>query len=454
MTDIRTNFSLIKLVPKVTTLQKIDLNSIFKAVLSGDVLELDETHLKYILENDLTINISKLDERLVKVLSESLIYFMSIWPGWQRSSEYQKGQLQYNDWFEKYRMYLIYKSNFVLTSAPKYTKSTTKGHNQSTQTEEKVVAKKVAPFTLFIGGPPAVLNNIVFIEKNGDVVIKQHAGKEWKTLTVTEFLNWPYVAVKVDLPDFKFTRTVSHVYERFVGLKGDTMTFPEMNHIVHITKLKQETDLQPYSYRFFQCYFTQLMKVLGKLPAISQDRITELRFILMQFVKDIEEINVYNKTMSTNACVGFRIGNCRYIRNKKMVNNTVDRNGINFYEIINPQINLTLARFDVKQDMNNPQQHDPITFESLNQLLFKCNTNAAQEDVTDMVQVVNERCITYTCTLCREHFSGSNAYDQISAHFWYFHKSEQCVLCFKCGKQFEVNDLAGQRWTHPCQAKK
>ncbi|KAK4874908.1 hypothetical protein RN001_014268 [Aquatica leii] len=351
-------------------------------------------------------------------------------------------------------MYLIYKSNFVIRSAPKHTQSLTLNHDESTQTDEKLVLQKVSPYTVFIEGPPAVLNNIVFIEKDGDVVVKQHTGKPWINLSLTEFVNWPHVAVEVQLPDLHLTRTVSHVYDRFIGIKGDTMTFPENSHIIHITKLKSDTELQPYTHRFFQCYVFQLIKVLSILPAISQERLVELRVILMQFLKDIEEINVYSKTMSTNACVGFRIGNCRYIRNKKMVNNTVDRNSISFYEIINPQINLMLTRFDVKQDTYKLQQQDITTFESLNQLWFKFNRNNTHEDIVRMVRLVNESCIKYTCTLCKEHFSGFQAYDQISSHFWNFHQSEQSVLCPKCGQQYELKVLAGQRWAHPCRAKK
>ncbi|KAF5294397.1 hypothetical protein FQR65_LT10762 [Abscondita terminalis] len=455
--EIPINFKLIKLVAKASGSEKVDLDTIFQAVLKGNSLEVDESTLKYIYENDLMVDVSKLTNCQFKLLGEALIYYMSVWPGWQSLDEYEKGKLDYKDWFKMYQMYLMHKYNYVMKTGFMYSKTSDEYDSKGTQTDQPVPSggKKVAPYAVTIGGPPEVLNNIVFIEDNGDILIKQHAGKPWDTLTLVEFLNWPHVSVEVKLPDLSFTRTVSHLYERYIGVKGDPMVVSDVRHIVSIKKLQSNAELQPYTYNFFECYIFQVINVLDQLSCVSKERLAELQIILMQFLKDIDEINVFNKTMSTNVCVSFHIGNSRYIRNKKMVNKGKDlkstKHPINYYEIIYPQIDLSLNHCNAKQDLT---QLETVTFESLNDLLHKNSIDNLHEDVIKMGQLIKEKCVVYSCTLCKQNFEGFDSYNLLLIHFRCVHKSEQAVLCYKCGKQFEVKELTGGRWAHNCEGPK
>ncbi|KAK4874909.1 hypothetical protein RN001_014269 [Aquatica leii] len=445
MTDtinISTNFSLIKFVSKASSLRKINLTEIFDAVLNGEALEVDESHLKDIFQKELQINVSNLDCCYIKALIESVIYFITTWPKWHSYSEYEDSGLRYGHWFKDFRMYLTCNMNSVLNYL--YMPTGAKGTDQSTQTEEATVA----PFNLFVEGPFHFVDNIVFSENNGDIVIKQHEAKQWQSLSLTEFLNWPNVSVEVKFPDFSFTRTNSHKYDRFIGLNVDVTSSSEINRIIQVRKLLPDLASQPYTYNFLYCYFFQLCRVLHEVPSISKDRIVELELILSQFLKDVNEIDICNKTMSTNTCVGFRIGNSRYIK----VNNSDDLTAkrIDYYEIINPKVDLNLIYFNAKEDCSTLTDQNPVGFESLNQLLHKCKNDKLHKDVVEMRNLVKEKCITYICTICKAHFDGYRAYDYVMTHFREFHNYEDAVKCFKCGKSFKCKRLSGSRWAHLC----
>ncbi|KAF5283513.1 hypothetical protein FQA39_LY17328 [Lamprigera yunnana] len=431
--DITINFGLITYVPTKPHFIKIGLFDIFDAVITATSLQIDKSQLASICENDLHIDLKTYDEKLIKVICEALIYYMTVWPGWQRYHEYKNGTLQLNDWVEKYQKYLNFKIHFIVKSAMQYRQQQfikhKKADEKTTQTTQELMpamSNKYAPYVITIGGPPTTLNNLVFKEHNSDILLKQHKGKDWIEISCQQFLNWPNVSVTVKLPDISITRKNTHIYNRFVGLKGDTMIVPDMEDIVHITKT---TEIKP-------------------------NRLDEIKTIFKEYLQDLKEMNLYNMTMCSNIMIGYRIGKCRYVRNKKVTtgSNNQERSSqpsVNFYEIITPQVDIALHHFNVHQDLHS-QNH--VSFQSLNALLYKIEGKSSHQDMVSLHSFINNESITFSCTLCNENFGGIDAYINITDHFRKIHKSEQAVLCYKCGKQFEIKFLAKKRWSHKCNS--
>lgn len=426
---------------------EVNLNIFFEAILKNEPLEINKAHMESILINDLGIKTQLLNRKLVNVLCEALVYYMSAWPGWQRNSEYRGGNLQLKEWMQRFRQYLIFKSNFIVKNSHKFCKEKANVCNRGTQTDESIIRKVLAPYTLVIGGPPNFINNIACNGHNGNIIIMQHPAKPWKKLHLTQFLNWPNVSVHVTLPDISLTRSNIHQTHRFITLTGDSIPFPEVRHITHITKLSSDKEFKPYSHLFFVHYFHQFTSLLQKLTMVKQRRLLELTTIFGEFLKDIREIGVYNVTMSSDASVGFNIGKCKYNRTKRICSmpEAASQNAINYSEIVVPQVDISLHYFNAVQDHNTCS--DDITFESLNFLLKQLEQLSNMEQ---FIVMINSSCITYKCLQCDTVHRGPDAYNLAVAHFYDSHKSEQTVVCSKCNKEFEIEVLSNSRWSHKC----
>uniref|UniRef100_A0A1Y1LE68 C2H2-type domain-containing protein n=3 Tax=Photinus pyralis TaxID=7054 RepID=A0A1Y1LE68_PHOPY len=164
-------------------------------------------------------------------------------------------------------------------------------------------------------------------------------------------------------------------------------------------------------------------------------------------------MSVYNSTMSTHSSIGFNIGRCHYIRSKKMVSKTelVDTSAVNFYEVIVPQVDVSLHYFTAVQDQSNMESED-VTFQSLNTLLSKLD-DSTSSDLDKLAIMINNSSVMYDCALCNRNFTGPSAYESAINHFSDLHKSEQMVLCYKCGVQYDVEVLTEKRWAHNCVPK-
>lgn len=178
------DFSLVTFLPpgkraKEKPGERTDLFKFFEAVIKSQELEVDQNQLEKVFCVDLTIDTVKLNKRLVGVLGEALVYYMTTWPGWQRSNEYSSGQLPCKEWYERFRQYLIFKSNFIIKNAPKFTEEVSKETKDETiQTDLSIKIndddKRTAPYVLNISGPPSILNNIVFMEANGILQLRMY----------------------------------------------------------------------------------------------------------------------------------------------------------------------------------------------------------------------------------------------------------------------------------------
>lgn len=427
----------------------VDLYSLFKAVFNGRALDLNRRKMEYILNVDLKVITEHLDRRLVSVLSESLVYYTTLWPDWIILTDLPRRE---SADFERFTQYLNFKVNYIIKHAVEYHERKVT-YEKGVQTE--ILKKQLAPYNLIIGGPASVINNLVFAKHGGDIIVKQHPEKQWQEIQVVQFLNWPYVSVTVKMPDISLTRCNAHKVNRYVALQGEQVVIPEIHYIDHITKTNPGADFVPYSYTFFFYYFLQLNIVLQKIPNVSAERLNELAVIFAEFLNDIKEMSVYNSTMSTHSSIGFNIGRCYYMRSKKMVckanDGPVDKSGITFFEIIVPQVDVSLDYFTAVQDQSDLDS-DEITFESLNSILTKLD-DPSNCDVQQLAIMINNSSVSYNCILCNECFSGPFAYPTAIDHFKEAHKSEPLVLCFKCGQQFEIEFLSNKRWSHNCMPK-
>lgn len=426
---------------------EITLNIIFDAIINGINLEVNRKHLESIINKELNTDTKELDIRLIKVLCEALIYYINIWTGWQHNHQFR------NAWFPHFCEYLSTKTTYIIKNSSQFIDDKSDLVDKGTQTKKIDKLKKLAPYNLVVGGPPSVVNNLIFSVYDGSIVIKQHVAKPWHELKIPQFLNWPYVAIEMKLPDISITRSNEHQVQRFIALEGVPMMSPHLDHIHHITRIpeKSENEFTPYSYTFFSHYFRQLNVVLKKIPNINKQRLVELSALFTEFLKDIKEMKVYKSTMTPYVTVGYNIGRCRYLRSKKMVNSVTlsPHTPINYFELITPQMDVSLNYFKAKQDCNDI---DDVTFESLNLLLRKLSeeSNSEIETLTDFI---NNLSVMYKCNLCKENFSGADAYNLATKHFKQLHEGEQLVLCLKCGKQYEIHVLCSQRWCHRCLRK-
>ncbi|GJQ71948.1 hypothetical protein Trydic_g3057 [Trypoxylus dichotomus] len=315
--------------------------------------------------------------------------------------------------------------------------------------------KPDAPYNLVISGQPNVLNNIVFIEMDGDIVIKQHTEKPWKPLTAAEFLNYPFVYVILKLPDFELSRSNLHEFQRYITECGDSVSCPEVDFVTYIKKRNQTMKPTVFSFDYIHAYCKQFLETIKKVKGINIVKITELEELFRQFLFDIEESDVFSSvneagktvnTMATDTTVCFHIGRKTYVRNKKMIisnENQKESNAVNFCEILIPRMAYTLTKLVDSEDTST----EDTSFKNLNDINDQITKKSPE--IYKFIEAVNNS-VSYHCILCPKMYAGEQAYIEILDHYRFLHKSEQSVLCFMCRKQFAIAKLAGCRWSHEC----
>lgn len=152
-----------------------DLKNCFNLILNKNKLLLKRDQVQLILQNNLNIDRSKLNARLAFVLEDALVYYMKNWPGWQRSKQYFLGKLSYDDWLEKFVHYLTYKMNYIISEEDEFLKMVCpkKDDNRVTigvQTDP-LVKKEIAPYIIKVHGQPSVLNNLIFLQRDGKLYV-------------------------------------------------------------------------------------------------------------------------------------------------------------------------------------------------------------------------------------------------------------------------------------------
>ncbi|XP_022904156.2 uncharacterized protein [Onthophagus taurus] len=416
------------------------LREYFNSIANREVLHLNSRSVTPVLSVDLGIDLKMVSSRMKYVLAEALCYFMKVWPGWS-TADY-KNPLLKDDCFSKYQDYLRSKLMYIIDNESQFRKDGDfqRGESVSVESQTDIPSKTNKPeaaFNLAITGKPSVLNNIVFIELDNNILIKNHLEKPWKQLpSMVYFLNHPYVKISVDLPSVKFSRSNVHVYKRYITDGGDTTTCPPTDFITEVVNTIPNSTPKVYSYDFISAYFKQLTSILTKYNINNHHLIQS---IISEFLQDIKDCNMNGGTMAAPFMVTYNIGGKVYVRNKKMVVSiNKNKNAINFCEILTPKVSFALQEFNVVEDENAKE----LSFIDLNKI-----ASMSKEEHLTLINAFNN-CVTFHCTLCDKVYQGERCYSDCLDHFRFLHKGEQAVVCFRCRKTFEVINLASTRWAH------
>ncbi|KAF5294396.1 hypothetical protein FQR65_LT10761 [Abscondita terminalis] len=355
------NFFQITRQPIQQTAKTYRLLDLFRAVIDDVSITLGVNDMRNILLVDLNVPETNLRQPLLNVLEEVILHYCKTWKGWEKSIDYYKDQFNFQIGFLEILRFIREKCKIVIEQSHVYIEEVAKSQLEET-TLVTDPSKPTCPYKLTIGGPPSILNTLVAVIKNDDILIKQHEETPWRTLTASEFLNWPFVSVEVKLLDLELKRVNTHNFQRYIAKANQKLPLPESKFISEVTKLSK--DGKPYTHTFFNFYFIQLFNILRKIQ--GESRISELQHIYTQFLMDIKEMNIH-ESMCTNTTVQFNIGKQKYSRSKLMVGtNNENKNGlraINYVEHIIPQIDLTLHKCTAAQDMSDTKS---VTFKRLN----------------------------------------------------------------------------------------
>lgn len=150
-----------------------DLKNCFDVILRRKKLVVKRDELEAILKNNLNVNTEDLNTRLANVLADALVHYMKLWPGWSRSAFYFTGKLSYDDWFERFRQYLMYKMNYIIREEDELLKLAFQKEDASKTSvgcqTDPIKRKDIAPYTIKIKGQPSVLNNLIFLQRGGEL---------------------------------------------------------------------------------------------------------------------------------------------------------------------------------------------------------------------------------------------------------------------------------------------
>uniref|UniRef100_A0A1Y1KC73 Uncharacterized protein n=1 Tax=Photinus pyralis TaxID=7054 RepID=A0A1Y1KC73_PHOPY len=283
---LKKRLSNIRYIDRRTSDNEVNLKTFFEAIVHNSPLEVNRGHMESILTNDLNVKTEELNTKLVSVLCEALVYYMSVWPGWQRNSECRGLELQRKEWLERLRQYLIFKSQFIVKNSAKF-EGKKAVCDQGTQTDGE---KVLAPYSLVIGGPPTFINNIACNGHNGGLIIVKHPEKAWQPLRLCQFLNWPNVDVQVKEHRL---RELSAIFAEFlkdireVGVYDVTMS-PDASVGFNIGK----------------CQYTRT-KRLHTIPDTNSNESTSYNEIIvpqvdiaLHYFNAVQDCRIYSKTVT------------------------------------------------------------------------------------------------------------------------------------------------------------
>ncbi|XP_057669915.1 uncharacterized protein LOC130902101 [Diorhabda carinulata] len=421
---------------KTEDLESNKLKGYFKQIIEGKKVEADITVLNSILSTTLGINVTILHPKFKCILPHMLIHFIKCWPGWKKAYQYYSQQITLEDWYQKFKEYLIYKFQYMIKNdceevvamlryqGVKLVDEVVDKQDVDTQTNHNV-EKTIAPFSVEVTGTPKILNSLVFSEgTKDDVFVKQYnVTTLWgPPLNERQLINWPHIEIEFQSNHLHFKRTNKHDFDRCLTFSSEKIFFKNIeNFVENIDIIDENIDRKAYTLNAVKEYCNAFIDFVKTKENVldSSNTINEVETILNDFIFDIKDINM--NSIATNTSVIFNIGNSMYARNK--IIKTSDR-AICFGECITPKMLLSLFSFTAITDP---------TITSFNHL-FNDNNKLSL-------------LITYKCTYCNISFKKSI---ELWNHLQNAHIMEQPVLCFKCKAQFNVSNLTNNRWFHNC----
>ncbi|XP_018563392.1 uncharacterized protein LOC108905101 [Anoplophora glabripennis] len=430
------------------------LKKCFTALVDRKQVNLDIDVLNLMLKKELLINLDVLDKNLAEVLPVMLVMYMKTWPGWQRSKEYFSGKLNFKDWYEKFRQYIVVRLNYLIKNGYASVIEEMKREKKrdvdrlnpiKTYTEhgsqtDALAPKSFAPFSICINCPPSVVNSVVFGDSEDDIILRHHPELLWTNIDTMQLIHWPFIEVEFFTPELSFKRRNCFEYTRYINFTNIPLTYDKCEYIDQIEIIDPSNGRNCYTLNMLRCYVKEYMSILKSVKDIDVD-VLKVGIILNQFLADIEEINM-NNTMATNTSVVFNIGRSVFLRNKKISRASYTTKGPNnpvgYSEIIVPKVETSLIFFKGVQDLNTPE----VSFSYLN-IIKNC---LKSNDVKSAINPIKPL-IIYKCSFCQLNLKEEAA---IIKHLQEVHKMDPNVICIKCKKSLSVCLLSSVRWKHIC----
>ncbi|CAH0564829.1 unnamed protein product [Brassicogethes aeneus] len=419
------------------TSEVVDLDSIFISVLNKKTVSITVGTAHKIVSSLCNIPLTY-DAKLRSVIPHMLVHHTKIWPGWQKASKYQSGQLTYEKYFRSFKSYLTYKlvylakNDFKIALSQHYSENLAKVENKGgvkvdSETQTEITDKEFAPFSLVISTSAYNVNTIIFTEgPNENIMLKYHLQPNWPLINMAMLLNWPNINVKFTGYEMVVIRKNVHDISRYLSEPNFPSKPEQVEFIQEVNAIDNNKHRKSYSLNLMKAYmekylenFEGYIKGHGE-PKHLRTQIEETKAFFQQFILDIQDINI-NNSMGANSYVVFNIGGNTYTRNKKVRNQPT----LCLFETMTPKVETSLVGFyGVKV---NPKGH--VSFRTMNPKKFQPPT------------------IEYTCTYCHVRFLNTKS---TIDHLYTRHSAEPAVICTKCKKQFELPDLAQNRYAHSC----
>ncbi|KAG5895527.1 hypothetical protein JTB14_010671 [Gonioctena quinquepunctata] len=441
--------------PKKDNPKNSGLKKTFTALVDRKQVNLDLEVLKLMLKHELLVNMDSLDENLSSLMPFMLVSYIKNWPGWQRSKEYYSGKLNFREWYEKFRQYIVVRLNFLIKNGynqaidmireDRKNESNQLNPNRSFQehgTQTDYLAPKgLAPFAISIQCPPKVLSSLVFTDSGDDIIMRQHPDLPWIPIGILELINWPHIGVEFLSPELSFKRYNRSEYVRFLNLTNSPLVHEKPDFIEQVEILDPSNGRNCYTLKLLQSYANQYIDILKSVNKVSQSFVENVEVIIGQFLKDVEEIDM-NNTMASNTSVLFNIGRSTFVRNKKISKGNTSLTGskveVGYSETFVPKMETHLNYFKGVQDISTSE----VTFSYLNILKKMLASN------TDVAGSTWAPVLVFHCLFCNTQY---NTHTGILKHLEHEHRIEPNFMCVKCMKPVPISSLAKIRWKHVCK---
>lgn len=242
---------------------------IFMAFVNNSDAALTESELLSYAENDLKLPLNVLSNECKEYLPNILVAYMNMWSGWQYRGDCQSGKLSIDQHFIKFHKFMNYKIKLIANQ-----KWLGKNIFQSDPASNNANVDKnspdldYSPFAIAVNCPPSMLNTIIFTNNGDDVIMKQHLGSKWKTLSTVQLLNWPYVQVIFRSYDLHFTRTQCMETTRYLNLSTHECKKVDETVVDRLESGLPDT-VACYTYKFLHAYVTEYIDALKAIKKVG-----------------------------------------------------------------------------------------------------------------------------------------------------------------------------------------
>ncbi|XP_045476816.1 uncharacterized protein LOC123682306 isoform X1 [Harmonia axyridis] len=414
-------------------IDSLTLDNIFKRIIStNSEIELTLDILNHVIEYDLNINFNGLDDDQKLALPYMLMRYIKNWPGWSRKEEYDNGSIALEDWMLRFRNFIYYKMQSLVTKTLPDMVNSQKKSKLNTVHVKDISTQSVSlgnfiNFSIDLSGPASLLNNLVFSGYKGHIRVEEHADRPWINLNCNELLNYPFIEVEFNSSELSFKRSfepkISQYLSSYTDFKEEESNFILGKNSINDTSLKW-----PIKISILENYIKAFKsEIISQIPSTQQE---EINCVLDEFYQDMVDISE-NDSIFENYRVTFNIGRNVYKRTKKISTGGSSLDVI-FNEMVLPKVTLSFRHFTgMQNDSANKIAADPDKIDTKMMLAF--------------IPV-----ITYKCLFCKLNFPGHLGRADLVTHLQHKHGRSQTLVCLHCKKCIEVAELSSRRWKCTC----